>query len=65
MGLTGVIPVSLMAHRATENSPVEPLGKGKLIEYLGALEPGEYEELEPTAFGRVKNQLALRFGDAT
>ncbi len=51
--------------RATARSSVEPVGKGKLIEYLGALEPGEYEDLAPTAFGRVMKQLSLRFGDAT
>lgn len=50
--------------RAQEPGNVEPVGKGRLIEYLGALAPGEYEDLEPTAFGRVYKQLALRFGDA-
>jgi hypothetical protein len=41
------------------------VGKGKLIEYLGALAPGDYEEIEKTAYGRVMKQLSLRFGDAT
>lgn len=49
--------------RGTES--VEPTGKGKLIEYLGALEPGDEEDLEPTAFGRVMKQLPLRYGDPT
>ncbi len=51
--------------RAQQDRAAEAVGKGKLIEYLGALAPGEYEELEPTAFGRVYQQLALRFGDGT
>jgi predicted ATPase len=52
---------------STPRSPsvhVEPTGKGKLIEYLGALEPDDQEDLGPTAFGRVMKQLSLRFGDA-
>lgn len=51
--------------RSNEDGSAECIGKGKLIEYLGALAPGEYEELEPTVFGRVYPQLALRFGDGT
>lgn len=43
----------------------EPTGKGKLIEYLGALEPGDDEGLGSTAFGRVMKHLSLRFGDST
>jgi hypothetical protein len=49
--------------RAKENQATEAVGKGKLIEYLGALAPGDYEEFEPTAFGRVYRQLSLRFGE--
>jgi predicted ATPase len=50
--------------RAHEEGAPEAVGKGKLIEYLGALAPGEYEELAPTAFGRVSQQLSLRFGES-
>lgn len=35
------------------------VGKGKLIDYLGALAPGDYEKIEGTAYGRVKGQLSL------
>ena len=51
--------------RADEEGSAKAVGKGKLIEYLAALAPGEYTKLEPTAFGRVMKQLSLRFGDAT
>ncbi len=51
--------------RAKGDSALEPVGKGKLIAYLGALEPGEDEDLGPTTFGRVMKQLSLRFGDPT
>ena len=43
----------------------QAVGKGKVIEYLGALAPGEYEELGPTTFSSVYKQLSLRFGDST
>lgn len=48
--------------RANEAGAAQAVGKGKLIEYLGALAPGEYEGFEKTAFGRVSKQLSL-FGE--
>jgi len=50
--------------RAPTTTP-EAVGKGKIIEYLGALAPGDYEELGPTTFGSVYKQLSLRFGGGT
>lgn len=51
--------------RSKGDGSAEAVGKGKLIEYLGALAPGDDEERKPTAFDRVYEQLALRFGDGT
>lgn len=51
--------------RSKASGSAEAVGKGKLIEYLGTLAPGDNEEVRPTAFGRVSEQLALRFGDGT
>lgn len=50
--------------RSNAIGAAQAVGKGKLIEYLGALAPGEYEEIEKTAYGRVMKQLSL-FGDDT
>lgn len=44
-------------------SDSEAVGKGRIIEYLGALAPGDYKELSPTTFGQVHKQLSLRLGD--
>jgi predicted ATPase len=41
----------------------EAVGKGRIIDYLGALAPGEYEQPTQTTFGSVQQQLSLRLGD--
>jgi predicted ATPase len=46
-----------------KSGTVEAVGKGTIIEYLGALAPGDYEEQGTTTFSRVYKQLSLRFGD--
>ncbi|MCC6647728.1 MAG: AAA family ATPase [Polyangiaceae bacterium] len=49
--------------RAAEGAP-ETVGKGTILEYLGALAPGDYEglgPLGPTIFSKFGPQLALRF----
>lgn len=51
--------------RATEDGATEAVGKGKLLEYLGALAPSDDEDFAPTAFGRVSHQLSLRFREST
>ncbi len=41
---------------------VEAVGKGAIIEYLGALAPLDYEELDDSTYSSVSKQLSLRFG---
>jgi len=45
------------------SATAEAVSKGVIIEYLGALAPGEYEAFGPTTFSRVYKQLSFRFGD--
>lgn len=42
---------------------VETVGKGTIIEYLGALAPDQYQEHGQTTFSTVYKQLSLRLGD--
>ncbi len=44
---------------------VETVGKGTIIEYLGALAPDQYQELGETTFSTVYKQLSLRLGEVT
>lgn len=50
--------------RTKESGGAQAIGKGKLIEYLGALAPNEDVERSETAYGRVAEQLQL-FGERT